>query len=243
MQVHIGCTGFPYSQKHYVKNFNFVELQDSYTGFVRRKTLASLREQVGEDFVFSMRAPIYLMEDAEMFGRFIKGVPQIDPEKLDTYGSFQQTDENLKLLNIMLHEAENLNAKMIVFYTTNKIYPTDGTIKKINSFFKVVQERMGDQKCHIVWNPIGFWQKDTILEAIKGTSVIPSFDPIMEEEPYGDFPINYYVLRGLGLYARGYSDEVLDQLAESIDQEDKDTYVVFQGQLQASDAKRFKEIF
>ncbi|MBN2694239.1 DUF72 domain-containing protein [bacterium] len=241
MDVLIGCSGFPYSKKNYFQNFSFVEIEETYQSFLKGKTLKKLREQAGEDFSFSLRVPLFISDHQDIIKKNSINVPQVNKDTLSEYGMFKATKENLELLELFAKEVSDVEADSIIFHTSNKVYPTPENIKNMNYFFNLTAERFKESKIDIFWHSLGFWDSETINEAIHKTPVIPAFDPIMDDYS-GNFDVMYYIMRGLGFYSKGYPNGALEQLASKIIKESVDSYVVFQGQYQASDAKRLLEI-
>ncbi len=239
MEILVGCSGFPYSKRHYYKNFNFVEYEDTYKSFAKKRTLEKMRETSGENFSFAVKAPLFISDNVEFIKKFSNNVPQIETENIEQYGLFKDTPQNNKLTDLLFTQVEQLKGDAIIFYTSNKVYPAPQTMKNMNAYFKKIEERTKD--IDLFWHCFGFWDKDSINEAIAGTKVVPAYDPLMDED-LGNFDVNYYVMRGLGNYAKGYSSEALEDLYNLIMRKSVDTYVVFQGPNQALDAKNFLEL-
>jgi uncharacterized protein YecE (DUF72 family) len=241
MQILVGTDTQKFSLKKYTEQFNFLEYGDTYKTFVKRKTLLNIRKKVGENFSFSLKAPLFIGEDLNTITKFSSNVPLIDKNKLENYGSFKKTQENQKITNILIQEIENLDADATIFYTSNKFQPTQENINNINNYFKDLGDFLKKDDRDIFWTPLGFWAPETIEEAIRNTSVVPAYDPLMDEFELNSL-VNYFIMRGLGRYSKGYSDSALENLAEIIFNKGVDTYVIFQGAYQISNAKRFNEI-
>jgi uncharacterized protein YecE (DUF72 family) len=242
MQILIGTDNPKFNLKRYTEDFNLLEYTDTYKAFVKRKTLLGLRKKAGEDFSFSLKAPLFIAEDQDSIKKFSTNIPILNQEKIENYGSFKNTEENQKITNILIQEIENLDADATIFYTSNKFQPTQKNIENINRYFIDLGNHLKENDRDLFWSPLGFWSEETILEAVKGSSVIPAYDPLMDEEIQVNPVVNYFLMRGLGRYSTGYSDSALEQVAEIIFDKGIDTYVVFQGSLQISNAKRFNEI-
>jgi len=241
MQILIGTDNPTFSFKKYTEQFNFLEYTDTHKTFVKKKTLLNLRKKAGDNFSFSLKAPVFIAEDNETIKRLSTNVPVLNKEKLSNYGLFKKTVENQKLTDILIQEIENLDADAVIFYTSNKFQPTQENIKNINQYFKDLGNYLKEEDRDLFWSPLGFWAADTIMEAVKETAVIPAYDPLIDETEINSI-VNYFVMRGLGRYSKGYSDSALENLAEIIFNKGVDTYVLFQGTYQISNAKRFNEI-
>ena len=241
MQILIGTDNPTFSLKKYTEQFNFLEYGDTYKAFVKKKTLINIRKKAGDNFSFSLKAPLFIAEDQETIKRFSSNVPLLNKESLNQYGLFKKTQENQKLTEILIQEIENLDADATIFYTSNKFQPTQENIENINQYFKDLGNYLKKDDRDLFWTPLGFWSPDTIIEALKDTSVIPAYDPLIDEIEINSL-VNYFVMRGLGRYSRGYSDSALENLAEIVFNKGVDTYVVFQGAYQITKEKRFNEI-
>jgi len=241
MQILIGTSGFPIGKKKYYSEFNFVELDDTFKTFVKSKTLKKFREYSGENFSFALKAPIFLTDAHELFVKFTSNVPQLQQNKLENYGLCKDTPQNKQLLSLFSQEVESIDADSVIFYTSNKVFPTSNNIKSMNTFFSNLKELDAFKERDLFWHFLGFWDEDSVKEVLEGTKVIPAYDPLMDEMQF-DTDVNYYTMRGLGRYSRFYPDSALENLAEIIMNKGVDTYVVFKGASQLSDAKRFKAL-
>ena len=241
MQILIGTSGFPTGKKKYYEQFNFIELDDTFKTFVKSKTLKKFREFSGEDFSFSLKAPIFLTDEKELFVKFTSNVPQLQKEKFDYYGLFKDTPQNKQILDFFANEVTSIDADSAIFYTSNKVFPTSDNIRNMNNFFKKLSQMDAFKERDLFWHFLGFWDDESVKEVLDGTNVIPAYDPLMDQISF-DAEINYFTMRGLGIYSRYYPDSALENLAEIIMNKGVDTYVVFQGANQFSDAKRFQSI-
>ena len=241
MQILIGTDNPTFSLNRYFEQFNLLEYGDTYKAFVKKKTLVSLRKKAGDDFSFAMKAPLFIAEDNDTIKRLSTNIPIINKEKIENYGLFKPTEENQKLTNILIQEIENLDADAVIFHTSNKFQPTQENINNINKYFKDLGDHLKQEDRDSFWAPLGFWSSETIMEAIKDTSVIPAYDPLVDDMEINSV-VNYFIMRGLGRYSKGYSDSALENLAEIIFNKGVDTYVIFQGAYQVSNAKRLNEI-
>ena len=241
MQILIGTDKTNFSLKRYSEEFNFLEYQETYKSFVKKKTLKTVRKKVGNNFSFSIKAPLFISEETEIIKKFSLNVPQIDKERLEFYGRFKPTEENKKLTDILIKEVENLDADAVIFYTSNKFYPTPENIKNLNNYFKELGDYFKKDDRDVFWATLGFWTNESISQALENTSVISAYDPLMDEIENNSL-VNYFIMRGYGRYSSGYSDTALERLAETIFNKGVDTYVVFQGNYQISNARRFNEI-
>ncbi len=241
MKIFIGTSGIPVSKKRYYKEFNFVELDDTYKSIVKNKTLKKFKHFSGENFSFSLKAPIFLSDSYEIFSKFSSNVPILDKENLQQYGEFKNNDKNNELLEVFLKGVSVIDAKSIVFYTSNKFFPSPENIKNINGFFSRLEKKEILKNVDIFWHCLGFWDEDAILEALEETTVMPAYDPLMDELNIKT-KTNYYIMRALGRYSRFYPDSALENLADMIYEQQKDSYVVFNGVNAFSDAMRFRNI-
>ena len=241
MQILIGTSGFSTGKKKYYDQFNFIELDDTFKTFVKSKTLKKFREYSGEKFSFSLKAPIFLTDAQELFMKFTSNVPQLQSEKLSLYGLFRDTPQNKQILDFFANETVSIDADSVVFYTSNKVFPTPENIKNMNLFFLKLKEMEAFKERDLFWHFLGFWDEEAVKEVLEGTDVMPAYDPLMDDMKF-DTDVNYFTMRGLGIYSRYYPDSALENLAEIIMNKGVDTYVVFKGASQLSDAKRFKDL-
>ena len=55
--LHIGTCGFPVARKKYAKEFKVVEIQKTFYTPIKEETAKNWREEVPENFEFTMKAP------------------------------------------------------------------------------------------------------------------------------------------------------------------------------------------
>ena len=239
--LHIGCAGWNYlNVKRYFENsvkfkskleaysklFDFVELNATFYRLPRKSTVKRWRETVGEDFIFSVKAPGKITHEL----RFEKNSIEVLKEFLDVI--------------------EPLKANVVLFQSPASFKPSDENIKKAVEFFKeaisICKERGIDKLAwEVRWKDT--WTKEVVFSAFsKIKDIVQCVDPLRQDWFYGD-RFAYFRLHGFGkrIYDYIFKDSELEFLKDFVLKQlekGKEVYVVFNNYNMYEDALKFKRM-
>jgi uncharacterized protein YecE (DUF72 family) len=207
MQIKIGCCGFPVAKDKYYKNFDVVEIQQTFYQPPEEKTVLKWREEAPEDFEFTLKAwQLITHESSSPTYRRLK--LKIPESKKKNYGFFKPSDEVLGAWGKTEKIAQILKSKIIVFQCPPSFEPNSLNKKNLERFFKTI-ERKGHL---LVWEPRGKWERKEILSVCEKLNLLPCLDPFK----YKPFPgkIGYFRLHGKTGYRYKYTDSDLEKLKQ-----------------------------
>lgn len=232
MKIKVGCCGWVKKQEIYFRDFDVIELQQTFYKLPSLKTASNLREKAPSHFEFTMKAP-QLITHPPTSPTYRKAKLNIPPEKMERYGFFRPTEEVFNTYREMLAFARVLDCRVIVFQCPPSFAPTLENKENLRKFFNCV-EREG---LLFVWEPRGEWRGEEIRELCEELNLCHCTDPFKGESVWGD--VLYLRLHGIGGYAYRYNDEELAWLAGKVREEGRPVYVMFNNTNMYEDALRF----
>lgn len=132
MLLRVGRSSFQGDITRYAKHFNLVEVRAEPGTLPRTARLRQWREQVGEDFTFSvvLSAAVGLLEAG----------PELDSG-----------------LAYSLQVAEALGATWLLLQTPQRVTPSQRTERRLNALLP----RLPLDRIRLAWEPHGVWQPDS----------------------------------------------------------------------------------
>jgi len=243
MLIKVGCCGFPVSRSRYYKEFNVVEIQQTFYDLPSLDTIKRWREEAGPKFEFTVKAwQVLTHPPTSPTWRRLR--TKIDPKIRDRYGLLKPTKENFEAWDKFIEVIKPLNPKIIVFQTPPSFGYSEENASNVREFFSTINRR----NYLIAWEPRGSWYNySTVLQKLlEELDLIHIVDPL-KRRLVRLTPILYFRLHGLGPrevnYRYKYSDEDLKNLREIIlKYKDKveEVYVMFNNIYMFNDALRFK---
>ncbi len=231
--IKVGCCGFRGKKADYFKNFEVVEIQQTFYKLSKLETAKKWREEAPPNFEYTMKAWQLITHKATS-PTYRKAGIKIEEDKKDKYGFFQPNNEVFSAWEKCKEFAKELNAKIIVFQCPSAFKETKENVRNIKEFFGSIEKDF-----IYAWEPRGDWKKETIVEICKEFNLIHCVDPFKNESYYG-MP-KYYRLHGIGGYNYDYSMDELKKLLE-ICKKDKEVYCLFNNTQMLKNALEFKNL-
>jgi uncharacterized protein YecE (DUF72 family) len=231
-EIKIGCCGFPKGKKKYVEQFTLVEIQQTFYKPPLMTTVRRWREEVPEDFEFSLKA-WQVITHLSSSPTYRKAGLQVPAGKEDNYGFFKPNKEVFEAWAKTQNIARILKAKVIVFQCPAKFTPDTENIENLRYFFTNIDR----EDFIFAWEPRGEWSREVIVALCRDLGLVHCVDPLENKAEYGK--LKYFRLHGGRDYRHQYSDDELARLRELSDGE---AYVLFNNIAMYEDALRFKRL-
>lgn len=228
--IKIGCCGFPVNRPTYYKNFNVVEIQQTFYQLPKIETALKWREEAPSNFEFTVKAwqLITHPSSSPTYKRL-----KITLQNKENYGFFKPTEEVLSAWKKTEEICSALKARIVLFQCPASFKPTPENKENIKKFFTSI-----DRKNYIfVWEPRGKWGEEEIKELCKELDLIHGVDPFKNKPLYGK--LRYFRLHGKDGYKYKYSEEDFKQLIKLIEK-GIETYIMFNNVYMFEDAKKFE---
>lgn len=233
--IKVGCCGWCESHQKYFKDFNVIEIQETFyePGEISKYEKWKKDRPRGFEFVVKSWQLITHEPSSPTYRRLKVKIPE---SKKQNYGFFKSTKEVLEAWKKIDEICQVLETKIILFQSPTSFKPTLENKNNLKEFFKKVNR----QNYIFVWEPRGEWKEREIKEICKELNLVHCVDPLKEKSTYGE--INYFRLHGLpgyNLYYR-YKEKDLKKLKKTCDR--KINYVMFNNLSMLQDAKRFQKL-
>src|SRR4051812_5808626 len=160
MTKSLGMCGFTIGRASYFRQFDVVEVQQTFYDPPPLATLMRWRDEAPPRVQFAMKAwqVITHLGTSPTYRRLVS--PFSDVER-DEAGGFRLTDTVLRAWNKTLECAHVLRATAILFQCPASFRPTDENIAAMRAFFTTI-ERPPDTV--LAWEPRGRWPIETIAD-------------------------------------------------------------------------------
>lgn len=231
--IKIGCCGFQGKRKEYFKEFNVVEIQQTFYKLPMLETAKKWKNEAPSNFEYTIKAWQLITHKASS-PTYRKAGIKIEEDKKDRYGFFRPTKEVFEAWEKCKEFAKELEAKIVIFQCPSSFKENEENIKNIKQFFSSIEKNF-----LYAWEPRGEWNKEKIMEICKEYDLIHCVDPFKNESYYGK--IKYYRLHGIGGYNYDYSMDELKKLLE-ICKKNKNVYCLFNNTKMLKNAKEFKKL-
>jgi len=223
----IGCAGFGEAKGKYFREFNVVEVQQTFYRPVPLDTLKRWREEAPVGFEFTLKALQVITHPphSPTYRRY-RG-----PRPGDA-GFFRPVKPVMEAWETTLKEAEALEAKIIIFQLPPSFCPESQNLENMARFFSSVKTdglSLGIELRCKEW-------KGKVEELCREFGLFHVVDPFSWERECGE--VKYFRLHGKGGYRYRFTEEDFSFLKEI---SDRDTYIIFNNIYALEDARRFKD--
>ncbi len=223
----IGCAGFGEARAKYFREFNVVEVQQTFYSPVPVATLKRWRDEAPVGFEFTLKAlQIITHPPHSPTYRRYKG------QRPSEAGFFKPIKQVFEAWELTLQEAEALEAKIIIFQLPPSFCPSQENLENMRRFFTTIRRKnllMGlEVRCREWEGRIG--------QVCKELGLFHVVDPFAWKREWGD--VKYFRLHGKGGYRYRFTEEDFEFLKALVD---RDSYVIFNNVYALEDARRFKD--
>ncbi len=153
--MQIGCGGWQYFEapgdklRNYSRIYDFVEVNSTFYNLPEISTVKSWRKKVQDSFKFAIKVN--------------KSITHESP--------FNITEENMKVINHLLHICDHLKSSYLVFQTPPYFNPTRYNLEKAAHFF----EQIVRKKVELLWELRAHFpsskEKDLLFQTLKKSKV------------------------------------------------------------------------
>ena len=235
MHVKIGLCGFTIGAAAYVKQFEVVEVQQTFYDPPPPATLERWRVQAPPTFEFTMKA----WQVITHFGtsRTYRRLRRLFDERARAEaGGFRVNDTVLGAWEVTLTSARILGATAILFQCPASFRETDENTEAMRRFFATIGREAG---VRYLWEPRGPWSDATVRALCDDLDLVHAVDPFIR--PSLTPERIYWRLHGNKSHYATYSDAELEQLRGWLPEEGE-PYVMFNNIPRVGDARRFREL-
>ena len=231
-EIKVGCCGFPKGKKKYFEQFKLVEIQQTFYKPPITGTAKKWRDEVPEDFEFSLKAwqEITHLPSSPTYR---KAGLQVPAGKEGNYGFFKPSEELCEAWGKTRDIAQVLKAKVIVFQCPAKFTPSTENIENMRYLLTDIDR----EDFIFVWEPRGEWSGDVITALCQDIGPVHCVDPLECKTTYGK--LKYFRLHGGRDYRHQYS---ADELAKLRELSNGEAYMLFNKISMYGDALRFKQL-
>lgn len=210
----VGCAGFAVPLTRYVKEFMFVEVQETNTQTPGRGTLGRWKRQGPEGFEFALLGPREVGQEGFREGKVVE-----------------------TSLSMLSDVAEELGTKTVVFVAPPDFPASKQNRQVVRDFLASVRKRFD----RVVWEAPPAWDPEDALALALEAGAVASRDPLAHGTYKSSF--GYYRLPGPAGHKSRYEDPALEKLAEIVKAAKHDASVwVFTNVDMFADAKRLKKL-
>ncbi|WP_456422104.1 DUF72 domain-containing protein [Thermococcus sp.] len=233
--IRVGTCGFCEARSRYFRDFDAVEVQQTFYRILQEKTLERWRKEAPSDFVFSIKAfqGITHPPNSPTWQR-----SNVRPGK--GVGLLRPTSEVLHFWRLTLKEAEILEARFILIQLPRSFKESEESFANAERFFELI-----DRGNFEIAVELRGWSEKGIKRFVRGFEVIDVTDPLVRIPLHGG-ETSYYRLHGRYengriIYRHSYSDEELEKIRERVLGWNKgESFVFFNNSDMCANAKRFR---
>lgn len=238
MAVKVGICGFAKSQAGVFREFELLEIQQTFYKPPKARTAEGWRRKAPDEFEFTAKA-WQLITHEPSSPTYRKARLAIPPERSSRYGAFRPTEEVFDAWRRTKAVCEALRATVIVFQTPDSFGPIPRNKENLYAFFRSIDRG----SFVLAWEPRGPWPLHVVERICEDLGLQHATDPFARE--LVDQPRAYYRLHGSPpgpkMYAYAYTDEDLRKLLGFCDEVD-DAWVLFNNVTMYDDALRFLDL-
>lgn len=230
----VGTCGFAKAQARLFRDFDIVEVQQTFYQPPRVKTVTHWRDNSPEDFVFTLKAwQLLTREPTSPTYRRLK--ENLSESRLAQAGSFKWNDVTRMAWVRTMEIAEALAAQVIVFQTPPSFTPTQQNLRRRYHFFEQIDRR---QVRMVFESRSEAWDDATLRQLVAELDLIHVVEPFLRR-PVGR-RLHYLRLHGRPAYhyRYRYTDADLLQLQAALSKA-WPNWVLFNNDAMADDARRF----
>lgn len=233
--IHVGTCGFCESHSRYYRDFDAVEVQQTFYRVVQEKTLERWRKEAPEGFTFAIKAfqGVTHPPNSPTWRR-----SNVKPGK--GVGLLRPTSEVLHFWRLTLKEAEILGARFILIQLPRSFRESEESFANAERFFELM-----DRGNFEIAVELRGWSEKSIKRFVREFGVIDVTDPLVRVSLHRG-ETNYYRLHGRYesgriVYRHSYSDDELGKIRERVlGWNRSESFVFFNNSDMCRDAKRFR---
>ena len=229
----LGMCGFTIGAAAYMKQFEVVEVQQTFYDPPPLKTLERWRSNAPEAFEFTMKAwqVITHFGTSRTYRRLRR---PFDERAKAEAGGFRVNDTVLGAWQTTVEAARVLRATGILFQCPASFRQSPENIAAMRQFFATVGREDG---VRYLWEPRGPWTDEVVLDLCRDLDLIHAVDPFIR--PSLTPELTYWRLHGNKSHYASYTDEELEQIVRWIPARGE-CYVMFNNIPRVADVKRFR---
>jgi uncharacterized protein YecE (DUF72 family) len=229
----LGMCGFTIGAAAYMKQFEVVEVQQTFYDPPPLKTLERWRSNAPEAFEFTMKAwqVITHFGTSRTYRRLRR---PFDERAKAEAGGFRVNDTVLGAWQTTVEAARVLRATGILFQCPASFRQTPENIAAMRQFFATVGREDG---VRYLWEPRGPWTDEVVLDLCRDLDLIHAVDPFIR--PSLTPELTYWRLHGNKSHYASYTDEELEQILRWLPARGE-CYVMFNNIPRVADVKRFR---
>ena len=235
--VKVGTCGFCEAHAKYYRDFDAVEIQQTFYRILQEKTLERWRREAPERFTFSIKAfqGVTHPPNSPTWRR-----SNVKPGR--EVGLLRPNNKALHFWKLTVREAEILGARFILIQLPRSFRESEESFANAERFFE-----MAERKDFEIAVELRGWSEEGIKRFVREFDVIDVTDPLVRVPLHGG-DVNYYRLHGRYengriIYSHTYSGDELEKAKERVlGWNRSESFVFFNNSNMCADAKRFKEI-
>ena len=237
MAIKLGMCGFTIGAASYFRQFNVVEVQQTFYDPPSLTTLEKWRHEAPPHFEFTMKAWQVITHFATSSTYRRLRSPFTAEARADA-GGFRWNRTVLRAWQRTLECARVLRATAILFQCPASFRATDGNIAAMRQFFTNIKRPEG---VRLLWEPRGPWPDDVVLTLCRELELTHAVDPFVR--PSLTPELLYWRLHGNRSHYANYSDDELRQIWDWLPTDSAwDAYVLFNNIPRVKDIARFREL-
>lgn len=235
--VRLGLCGFTMAFDDYVREYNLVEVQQTFYEPPQDGTMRRWRASAPAAFEFTIKAWQLVTHDASS-PTYRRLRSPLRPEERDGVGGFRPTPIVLRAWQRTLDCAAILRATAILLQCPASFRPTEEHVERMRTFFAAVERPAG---VRMLWEPRGTWPDETVAGLCRELDLVHVVDPFVTTTVTPEEP--YLRLHGISGARHVYTDVELERLAQMLPPSgDASAYVLFNNLPRVQDARRFRRI-
>lgn len=240
-RIRVGCCGFAGAQAACFRDFQVVEIQQTFYEPPAVGTAVRWRERAPPDFGFTLKAWQLITHEATS-PTYRRLRHPLTPRAAGQVGAFRPTPEVWSAWGRTWEIAQTLGAAVVVFQCPASFVPTPEHVENLRRFFRRVRAEIRHHAGllpRLAWEPRGAWPDALIRTLCEELDLIHVVDPwVRETVTCGPF---YFRLHGVGGYGHQYSDEELLWLRDRV-RRSPTGWCLFNNVTMRQDALRFLQL-
>ncbi len=236
--VHVGCSGWAASQAAYFREFDAIEIQQTFYDPPRVSTLERWRAAAPDHFHFTIKC--FQLVTHEVASPTYRRLHRPRPEP-GTVGSFRNTPEVRAAWEETAAAARALRAELVLLQTPASFTPTVEHLKNLRTFARWARRHSAGVA--LVFEPRGpAWKAEAADRLCAELGLLRACDPFATDPPPPRAQrFAYFRLHGMGGSRYRFTDAELASLAD-LARRYRKAWVFFNNLAMWTDARRFKRL-